>query len=92
MAFDPKKYYGLNPMTLDEELVAPGTIRNTRRCKIEIIDWCAHMTDAINTIRRDALVIPELDDEKHAALVEEFRNRVHRAMEMLNDTAMFGRN
>ena len=92
MDFDVKKYYGLTPMNFDEEFNLPDTIRNTRSCKVDIVHWCDHMENAIDVIRSRIKNAPELDDEKHAALVEEFRNKVHRAMEMLNDTAMFGRN
>lgn len=84
------EYYGLTPMSLVEEMDASVAVKSTRQNKIEIIDWCEHMKNAIEYIQIRAKNIPEVDDDKHALLVEQFRNNVKYAMDVLNRTASFG--
>lgn len=76
--------YGLTPMSFEEELKLPKTVRKTRNNKVDIYHMCEFMKRTIDDIAWRTYHCPELDDEQHSALVEEFRNRVHRAMEMLD--------
>ena len=83
--------YGLTSMTFEEEVNLPETVRQTRNNKVQIYHMCESMKRTIDNIEYRAHHCPELEDEQHAALVEEFRNRVHRAMEMLDYADMTGR-
>ena len=85
------EYYGITPMSLVEEIDASVAVKSTRQNKIEVIDWCEHMKNAIEYIQFRAKNIPEVDDDKHALLVEQFRNNVKYAMDVLNRTASFGK-
>lgn len=88
---NPYEHYGLTPMSFTKEIDASVAVKSTRQNKIEIIDWCEHMKNAIEYIQIRAKNIPEVDDDKHALLVEQFRNNVKYAMDVLNGTASFGR-
>lgn len=85
------EHYGLTPMSFAKEIDASVAIKSTRQNKIEIIDWCEHMKNAVEYIQIRAKYIPEVDDDEHALLVEQFRNGVKYAMEVLNRTASFGK-
>lgn len=89
--FHGEIWYGLKPMSLEDEIRAPETIRNTRQSKVDIIDKCAYMQNLLDVIRTRAKWALELDDVKHAALVKEFRDKVSTAMEALVDATMIGR-
>ena len=88
---NPYEHYGLTPMSFVKEMDASVAVKSTRQNKIEIIDWCEHMKNAIEYIQIRAKNIPEVDDDKHALLVEQFRNNVKYTMDVLNGTASFGR-
>ena len=83
--------YGLKPMGIKEEFNAPENIRKTRNCKVSIINDCVFLTryaeQMIEYVRR----IPEEDDDRHAALVETLRNRVHSALIAMDEAQRVGR-
>lgn len=74
--FHPKDAYGLKPMTLDEEANAPQNIKNTRSNKVRIIDDCNSIMRMMESIRDRIYRCPELDEDGHARLVEEFASLV----------------
>ncbi len=83
--------YGIKPMTFEEEWNQPENAKQTRRNKMEIIDTCESVRRTLETIERRARMTPELDDPKHAALVQEFAdkvNEVYKAVEAANMVGM----
>lgn len=68
--------YGLKPMTPAEEFMTSSYVRQTRDNKILIIDKCNEIIGLLETIKTRTRNAPELDDEKHAALVEELYEKV----------------
>lgn len=73
---DYVKIYGLQPMTFDEELAAPDNVKQTRRNKMTIIDNCAFMKRAIESVESRAKRIPEEDDAAHAKLIDDWCRKV----------------
>ena len=83
--------YGIKQLTFEEELNQPENAKQTRRNKMEIIDTCESVRRTLETIERRARMTPELDDPKHAALVQEFAdkvNEVYKAVEAANMVGM----
>lgn len=83
-----EKFYGLVPMTLDQELNAPDPIKRTRANKIEIIDKANHIMELAESMAHLARSIPEKNDRVHADKVEKFRNLINSAyvaMELTNE-------
>ena len=85
------KIYGLQPMSLEEEMNAPANIKRTRGNKIAAIDTCAFMRRTLDTIESIALNIPELDDDNHSALVEMWMQAIRYAKEQLDEVLRVGR-
>lgn len=83
--------YGLEPMTLEEEMNAPFNVKRTRENKIAAIDACAFMRRAIDTIESTARKIPERDDDRHSALVELWMQEIQYAEKKLDDVLRVGR-
>ena len=84
--------YGLEPKTMEEEMNLPKNINQTRKAKIEIIDQCEYIRKVADSIANRARNIPEEDDDRHAQLVQVFRNKVREAFLKIDDAYMFGRN
>lgn len=64
-------HYGLKPMTLEEELNASDNVKSTRRRKIEAIDNISRIRNLLDSIEHTVKTIPELDDGRHAELVDD---------------------
>lgn len=69
-------YYGIKPLSVEEEWDLPKDTRQTRNNKMKIIDACDHAERLLETIKLRAKGAPELDDPKHAALVQELADKV----------------
>ena len=82
--------YGLQRLTFEKELNQPKYAKQTRRNKIKIIDTCNHAENLIETIKRRAKGAPELDDSKHAALVQEMMDKVNEAYKAIEDACRVG--
>ena len=89
--FNILKKYGLNPMSIDAEINAPDNIRQTRMNKIQIIDDCAIIIGWANQYINTARKIPEEDDARHAALVQELSDAIHTARLTLDKAAGIGK-
>ena len=85
-----EQIYGMQRLSLDEELVLSENERHTRNNKITIIDQIDYMRKMIDQIENRAKGTPIEDDPKHAELVEEFRKLVTRANVALESAAMYG--
>lgn len=71
------KTYGIQRLTLEEEINLPKYAKQTRQNKMKIINTCKHAESLIETIRWRTKGAPELDDERHAALVQEMMDKVN---------------
>lgn len=81
---EPKSYetylhntYGLEALTLEQEMKLTPNVKRTRSNKIEIIDTCAGIRKLLDTIEYRARMAPAEEDQEHADLVEEFYNAVY---------------
>jgi len=86
---DFSKIYGLQPMTFEEELAAPENIKRTRRNKIALVDLCNNMRHMINQIEFNAKLTPEVDNDHHSGLVEEYTELVRKASKDLDEVFMW---
>ena len=77
------KCYGIKPMTFEEELNQPKYAKQTRYNKMKIIDTCKHAKSLLETIEWRTKGAPELNDEKHAALVQDMYDKVNEAYEAI---------
>ena len=82
--------YGIKPMSLEEEINLPMLQKQTRQNKIEIIDTCKHMGNLIDTLEWRAKGAPELNDVRHAALVQEMRDKVKEAYKAVEEAFRVG--
>lgn len=73
------KTYNLKHYTIDEEAKLPFTVRQTRENKIRIIDTCNFLLREIDSIIAVARLIPELDDENHSEIVNDYANAINNA-------------
>ena len=71
--------YGLEPLTLEQEIVLAPNAKRTRNNKIKIIDTCASIRRLLDTIEFTARTAPVLDRKEHADLVEEFYDAIKEA-------------
>lgn len=69
--------YGIQPLSFEEEWNQPENAKRTRHNKMKIIDTCKFARNLIETIEITARRAPELDDEKHSALVQELSDKVN---------------
>lgn len=86
-----EKMYGLEPVSLEEELSLPYEKKRTRLNKIDIIDQCGFAENLLKTIKNRAKNAPELDDKKHADLMEDLKNAMHRVYVAVEAAWMVGR-
>ncbi len=84
------KTYGLKELSLEEEFNSPKYVKQTRHNKVKIIDTCKHAKNLIETIERRANGAPELDDPKHAALVQELADKVNELYKAIEEACMVG--
>lgn len=84
------KDYGLKPLSLEEVLNQPENIRRTRNNKVKIIDTCDGAIRLIDTIKYRAKGAPELDDDRHSALVQELADKVEAFYKALDDAFRVG--
>ena len=83
--------YGLQRLTFEEELNQPKYAKQTRHNKIKIIDTCNLAEGLLETIKYRAKGAPELDDERHAALVQELMDKVNDMYQAIENALMVGR-
>ena len=86
-----ERIYGIKLLTVEEELNYPANAKQTRNNKMKIVDTCEHIKNLINVIECRAKGAPELDDAKHAALVQELADKVRNAQSLLESTWRIGR-
>lgn len=86
----PSKLYGIPEMTIQEEMNLPACMRQTLSNKISMIDKCNLMQQALDQVKFRARGIPLLDDETHAAGVQEMTDAFLQAYDMLWKAALHG--
>lgn len=84
-----EKIYGMKEITLAEAATIPDTMRSTRNAKVQIINACGLLRQAIDVIEHRAKGAPILDDQEHAELVRQFAELVKRAEADLWHAATF---
>ena len=84
------RYYGIKPLSFEEEWNLPKYAKQTRNNKMKIIDACDHAEHLLETIKMRAKGAPELDDPKHAALVQELADKVKEACKAIEVAGMVG--
>lgn len=84
--------YGLRHMSLKEEANAPQNIKKTRNNKVRIIDDCNAIISMMETLRIRARSCPELDEDGHAKLVEEFASLIVDVKYKADEAFRFGYN
>lgn len=67
--------YGLEAMTLEEELALPEPMRQTRNAKVALVDMAEHIATMADSLKSLARAIPVEDDKHHAELVAELYRR-----------------
>lgn len=71
-------WYGITPLSFDEEIALPETKRKTRGNKITIIDNCENIKRYLDSIENSVRCAPELDDERHSELINEIAENIKR--------------
>ena len=84
--------YGLKYMSLKEEANAPQNIKRTHNNKVRIIDDCNTIISMMETLCIRARSCPELDEDGHAKLVEEFASLVADVKYKADEAFRFGYN
>lgn len=87
---DYEKLYGVPEMSMQEEADLPGNMHQTMVNKITMIEKCSLLQDALNQVRFRARKIPMLDDDAHAAGVQEMTDIFLQAYDLLWKAAMHG--
>lgn len=83
--------YGLKSYgSLKEEMELPENIKRTRHNKVNIITKIDLMARTLDSIRSRAYGCPELDDKKHADLVEELNKKVEEIDRAIDEAFRFG--
>ena len=82
--------YGIPDMSLTEEANMPENKRQTLSNKITMIEKCSLMQQALDQVKFRAKGIPLLDDDKHAAGVQEMTDLFLKAYDMLWSAALHG--
>lgn len=83
--------YGIKPMSIEEEAKLPKFAKQTRNNKIKIMGVCTAMRRILGSVEYRTKHAPELNNEEHAALVEELKNLLNQAYETLEKTYTIGR-
>ena len=64
-------YYGLKPMSFEEEINAPENIKRIRQAKMSMVDRIATMRQLLEQIERTAKGAVECDNDEQVKRVEE---------------------
>lgn len=86
----PAKLYGIPEMTVQEEMNLPANMRQTLSNKITMIEKCSLLQQALDQVKFRAKHIPLLDDDKHAAGVQEMTDLFMQAYDLLWSAALHG--
>lgn len=68
----------------------PENVRKTREAKYEIMGMIHWMRQSLDQIEERVKGTPEVDDELHANLVEEWAGVIHKAENMLDSAMVYG--
>lgn len=68
--------YGIIPLSFEAEVNLPETKKQIRCDKIDIINNCEKIKAYIDSIENVTRCAPELDDEKHVELLNEYAERI----------------
>lgn len=86
-----ERCYGLEAMSIEEEMNLPAPMKQTRNNKMKMIDQLnlvsRRVDGLINYIKR----IPEDNDENHAVLVQELADTVDEIKKAVSKAGVVGR-
>ena len=85
------KYYGIKPLTQDEENQLSDNEKIIRQCKIDVINLCTEMLKNIDIIEQKSRIAKELDDNARAEILVGFRSAVRKAESAVREAAEYGR-
>lgn len=89
-AITPAKLYNIPEMSVQEEMNLPANMRQTLSNKINMIEKCGIMQQALDQIKFRTKNIPVIDDDKHAAGIQEMADLFMQAYDMLWKVAKHG--
>ena len=90
--FNFDKVYGLKSYDLEEELNLPENIKRTRCNKVHIIKRIDLIKRTLDSISFTAKRCPELDNKKHADLVDELSKMIDEIDELVDKALRLGYN
>ena len=76
--------YGLVPHSINDEFSLPDSIKRTRTCKMNIVDYCHWIIYIAEQLENEGMNLPEDNDEIHVRAVEDFFSHVKTALDHLN--------
>lgn len=79
------KYYGIKPLTPEQERDSSDNEKIIRKCKIDIIDKCTHFRKAIDVMESMAREVEEKDDKEYVDTMIEFRTRMRKIWEEMKE-------
>lgn len=71
-----ERCYGLEAMSVEEEMNLPTPMKQTRNNKMKMIDQLNLVSRRVDGLINYIKLIPEENDENHAALVQELADSV----------------
>ena len=88
---DLMKFYGLEPLTWEQEITLPEYQKGTRAAKIQIVNLCMEINNMSNSVKERARAIPEVNDKEHSEKVSEFYRTIQKAYTELVKAMDMGR-
>lgn len=88
---NPNLYYGIHPMSVENEMKLPEPVSLTRFNKIRGIDMLTVIEKEIPSCRDRLRKAPELNDSNHAKLIQEYVDAIIDAYKALDRLCGIGR-
>ena len=86
-----ERCYGLKAMSLEEEMNLPTPMKQTRNNKMKMIDQLNLVSRRVDGLINYIKLIPEENDENHAALVQELADVVDEISKAVSKAEVVGR-
>jgi hypothetical protein len=85
-----KERFGVEPMSLEEELALPAAQRSIRNNKVKMMGHLDYMKQLIAALENRVRNIPEEDNAKHGQLVQDLEEAVSEASRAVQKAARVG--
>lgn len=86
-----ERCYGLETMSVEDEMNLPAPMKQTRSNKMKIIDRLSIISRRVNGLKEYAKRIPVENNESHAALVQELADAVNEIGKVVSKAEVVGR-